>query len=105
AGAIEAEQFAGGVAGFEDAIGEECEGVFRVELEGGVRIFSGADDAERQPGFEGNFDAVAIGRKMTGVGEGDFSISRDARAKAGDEAALLRVDELLIEPGEEGGGG
>ena len=95
AGSFESVEFALGVAGFEDAVGEEGEFVAGVELERFFGVFGGFGDAEGQAGFEGDFFAVAVGREVAGICNRESAIWGDVGAEAGDEDFLASVDDLL----------
>jgi hypothetical protein len=66
AGAIETVEFALGVAGFDDAVGEEGEGVAGSELESGLGI-PGVVEAERQMKGEGDLFCVPIRGKVAAL--------------------------------------
>jgi len=89
--AIESKQFPFAVARFQHAVGKQRDRVFRIQLQRRFHIFRRADNPQRQAGFDRNFGAIAIGREMTCVGNGDFSVRENARAEACDKSALLRL--------------
>ena len=94
---IETEEFAGRGLGFDDAIGEEGEGVARSEVQGSFSVDRVGREAEGQAGFERDFIAVEVGSEMAGVGKSEGTVLGDPHTEAGDEATLLCADELLIE--------
>jgi len=67
--ALEAEEFAGGASGFDDAIGEQGELHTLWKLEAGFRIGGIGGQPERQAVLDGNLGAGEIGRQMAGVGQ------------------------------------
>lgn len=57
-GSVEAEEFVFGVGGFDDAVGDEGEGLVGGKMGFGVGVFGFAVDAEGEAGFERQFLAI-----------------------------------------------
>src|SRR5580692_4070874 len=99
-GAFESEELAFKIAGFDDAIGDEDERIAGREGNGGFRVGHIEAESQRQVGFDGDFFELAIGGEMAGIGDGGCAAGGDAEDETGDESAVGRVDELIVETSE-----
>ena len=102
-GSVEAEELATIVSGFYHSVRYEGEAVVWIELECGFRVADIRGDAERQAGFNIQFLPIAVGREVSGIGEGHVAVGGDQRGRAGDEACYLAV-ENAVEVSEDFGG-
>src|SRR6266568_1382317 len=98
AGAIKAVELASVVRCFYYAIGKQGQRFARCKCELSLRVLNAGGDSEGKAGVGGNLFTAAIRRKVAGVGHGDGAVGGDSRAEAGDEAAILRIENLLVEP-------
>ena len=86
--------------GFDYAVGEEGEGVPRVEVdcvfvEGGVE-----GDAEGEAGAGVEFDTIAVGREVAGVGDGHFSVGGNMCNAASYKSTTEIAGEAAVEIAE-----
>jgi hypothetical protein len=101
-GAVEAEEFAGGVASFEDSVGKKGQLVARSELQRRLRVCDSFKDTERKTGIALKLFAIAIRGKLAGVGERGLTLGTDIETEAGGESAETAVFEDVIEMAEKG---
>src|SRR5437868_9313218 len=102
--AFDAEDFAGGVAGFGEAVGVEGEAVVDVELDGEFVVAGGGHETERERRGDVELVVVEEGWEVAGVGDGAGSVGVEAQDEAGDEAVLETVVQAAVEAGEDFGG-
>jgi hypothetical protein len=102
-GSVEAEELATFVSGFYDSVRYEGEAVVWIELECGFGVIDIRGDAKRQAGFNIQLLPIAVGREVSGVGEGHVAGGGDKRGCAGNEACYLAV-ENAVEVSEDFGG-
>src|SRR5271168_4472924 len=99
--AIEAEDFSGGAAGFEQAVGVEGETVSDFELDGGLVVAGGGDESEGEFGRKMELVLVEVGREVASVGEGAEAVGVEPEDEAGDEAVLHAAVDAAVEAGED----
>ena len=88
--AIEAEEIALRIAGFDDAIANECEPSRGRQLERGLRIVCLGGKTQGQAILEWKFFAIQVWSQMAGVCSCELAGGIDANDEAGGEAPLLR---------------
>ncbi|MBB5327951.1 hypothetical protein HDF14_001557 [Edaphobacter lichenicola] len=80
-GAVEAEEFAGGAASFEDSVRKKGQLVARSELQRRLRVLDSFKDAERKTGIALRLLAIAIRGKSAGVGERGLTVGTTSRRR------------------------
>jgi hypothetical protein len=94
-GSVEAEELATFVSGFYNSVRYEGEAFVWIELECGFRVIDIRRDAKRQAGFNIQFLPIAVGREVSGIGEGHVAVGGDKRGAAGDESGDLSVEDTV----------
>src|SRR6266568_2393737 len=97
AGAIEAVELARGVRRFYYTIGKQSQRFAGRKCELSLGVFNVGGDSEGKAGVGGNFFTAPIRRKVAGVGHGDGAVGGDSCAETSDEAAVLCIENLLVE--------
>src|SRR3954469_21555883 len=85
---LEAEKFAGGIAGFYHSVGEQGELSVVVEEDGCFGVFGCFVEAERQSVIDFNFAGVDVRRDVSGIGEDERTVWVEAENEACREPAV-----------------
>ena len=104
AGALEAEEFAFLVLGFDYTVGVEGQAAAVGQMEAGCFVIADGNHAKGKRAGEFDLLAVEVGGEVAGIGDGDPAIGGDMGHEGGGESAVAAANEAVVEVGKSSAG-